>query len=57
MRGTNTRSPVLYRLVTDTELPQVEAHHLRLDLHLIELLPTVDADDRPDHLGHDDHVP
>lgn len=47
---------MLHRLVTDTKLAQIEPHHLRLDLHLIELLPAVDANHRPDHLRHDNHV-
>ena len=32
------------------------ADHFRLDFDLIELLAGVDANDRADHLGHDDHV-
>lgn len=32
------------------------ANHLGLDLDLVELLARVDADDRADHLGDDDHV-
>ncbi len=56
MRSPNTRPTMLHRLIADAELPQVEADHLRLDLHLIELLAAVDADDGPDHLRHDDHV-
>ena len=43
-------------LVADAELAQIEAHHLGLDLDLVELLAAVDADHRPDHLRHDDHV-
>ena len=31
-------------------------HHLRLDLHLIELLTRVDPHHRPDHFRHDNHV-
>lgn len=31
-------------------------YHLRLDLHLVELLPAVDPDDATDHLRYDDHV-
>jgi hypothetical protein len=52
----NTRPSVLDRLVTDAELAQVEPHHLRLDLDLVELLPAVDTDHGADHLGHDNHV-
>jgi hypothetical protein len=52
----NTGPSVLDRLVTDAELAQIEPHHLRLDLDLVELLARVDADDRADHLGHDNHV-
>ena len=33
------------------------SHHLRLDLHLIELLARVHTDHAPNHLRHDDHVP
>ena len=47
---------MLHRLVANTELAQIKPYHLRLDLHLIEVLPTVDPDDRPDHLRHDNHV-
>ena len=47
---------MLHRLITDTKLPQIEAHHLRLDLHLIELLPAVNPNHGPDHLRHDNHV-
>lgn len=47
---------MLHRLIADTELPQIEAHHLRLDLHLIELLPAVDANHAADHLRHDNHI-
>jgi hypothetical protein len=43
-------------LVADAELAKVVSHHLRLDLHLVELFATVDADHRPNHLWHDDHV-
>lgn len=32
------------------------ANHLRLDLHLVELLARVDADDGANHLGDDNHV-
>ena len=31
-------------------------HHLRLDLHLVELLPRVDPNHTADHLWHDNHV-
>lgn len=56
MRSPDPGPPVLHRLITDTELPQVEPDHLRFDLDLVELLAAVDADDRADHLRHDDHV-
>jgi hypothetical protein len=56
MRCANPRPSMLDRLVTDTELAQVEPHHLRLDLDLVELLAGINADDGADHLGHDDHV-
>ena len=32
------------------------ANHLRLDLHLVELLARVDANDASNHLGDDNHV-
>lgn len=47
---------MLHRLIANTKLPQIKAHHLRLDLHLIELLPAVDANHAADHLRHDDHI-
>ena len=37
VRSTNTWPPVLDRLIRDRELAQVEPHHLRLDLNLVEL--------------------
>lgn len=40
----------------DGELGEVVADHLRLDLDLVEHLAGVDADDRADHLGDDNHV-
>ena len=43
-------------VLCDRELAKVVANHLRLDLHLVELLAGVDADDAADHLGDDDHV-
>ena len=45
VRRTNTRPTVLDRSVTDTELAQIMTHHLRLDFHLVELLPGVDSAD------------
>jgi hypothetical protein len=53
---TDTGSTVLDRLVGDRELAQVVSHHFRLDFHLVELLSTVDTNDRSDHLWHNDHV-
>lgn len=47
---------MLHRLIANTKLPQIEPHHLRLDLHLIELLPTIDPNNTADHLRHDNHV-
>jgi hypothetical protein len=38
VRRANTGPSVLDRLVTDAELAQIEPHHLRLDLDLVELL-------------------
>lgn len=57
MRRPDPRSPMLNRLIADRELPQIKAHHLRLDLHLIELLPRIDANHAADHLRHDNHIP
>lgn len=47
---------MLDRVVRDGELGQVVANHLGLDLDLVELLARVDADDRANHLGNDNHV-
>ena len=47
---------MLDRLVRDGELAQIMSHHLRLDLHLIELLARVDSDHAANHLRDDDHV-
>jgi len=44
-------------LLRNTKLPQIKSHHLRLDLHLIELLTRIDPNHAADHLGHHDHVP
>jgi hypothetical protein len=54
--GTDTRASVTHLLVGDGELAEVVANHLRLDLHLVELLAGVDADNAADHLGDDNHV-
>lgn len=56
MRRPNPRPPMLHGLVTDTKLAEIKADHLRLDLHLIELLAAIDTDDGANHLRHDDHV-
>jgi hypothetical protein len=32
------------------------SHHLRFNLNLVELLPGVDTDDRPNHLRHHNHI-
>jgi hypothetical protein len=56
MRRSDTRSSVLDGLVADTELAQIEADHLGLDLDLVELLAAVDSNHRADHLRHHDHV-
>lgn len=47
---------MLDRLITNRKLPQIKPHHLRLDLHLIELLPRVNPNHAANHLGHNDHV-
>ena len=47
---------VLDRLVRDRELAEVVAHHVGLDLDLVEGLAVVDADHRADHLRDDDGV-
>lgn len=57
MRRSNTRSPVLDRLVTNRELSQIKAHHLWLDLYLIKLFPRVNPNYATNHLGDHDHVP
>ena len=56
MRGADAWAAVLDRLVADAKLGQVVARHLGLDLDLVEGLAVVHADDRADHLGHDEHV-
>jgi len=56
VRGTDTGSTVLDGLVGDRELAKVVADHLRLDFDLVEFLAGVDANNRTDHLWHDDHV-
>ena len=43
-------------LLADTELGQIMPDHLRLNLHLIELLARVHAHHAANHLRHDDHV-
>lgn len=57
VRSSNTRPPMLNRFVRDRELAQIKAHHLRLDLYLIELLPRVNSNNGANHLRHNDHVP
>lgn len=47
---------MLDRLVADREFAQIKAHHLRLDLDLIKLLPRVDPNHAANHFGDDDHV-
>lgn len=32
-------------------------HHLRLNLHLVKLLPRVDPNNASNHLRHHDHIP
>lgn len=56
MSGSNTRTTVLNRLVSDGELSQVMTNHFRLDFHLVEGLAVVHADHGAHHLGQDDHV-
>jgi hypothetical protein len=56
VRRANTRPPVLDRLVTDAKLPQIEPHHLRFDLDLVEFLAAVDANHGANHLRNNDHV-
>ncbi len=56
MRRPNAWPSMLHRLIANTKLPQIEPHHLRLDLHLIELLPAIDPNNTANHLGHDNHV-
>jgi len=56
LSGTNTSGTVLHRLVGDGELTQVVGNHVCLDLHLVENLAIVHADNRANHLREDDHV-
>ncbi|XP_070955359.1 uncharacterized protein [Macaca nemestrina] len=53
---TDAGPAVLHRVVGDGELAQVVAHHLWLDLHLVEGLTVVDAHHAAHHLGQYDHV-
>lgn len=55
--SSNTRSPMLNRLIRDRKLAQIESHHLGLDLHLVELLPRVNPNNGANHLRHNNHVP
>ena len=55
--GSDTGPTVLHGLVRDGELSEVVTHHLGFDLHLVESLAVVDADNGAGHLGNDDHVP
>ena len=48
---------MLHRLITNTKLPQIKPHHLRLHFHLIELLSAINPNHTPNHLGNDNHVP
>ena len=57
MSSPNPRPPMFHGLIRDTELPQIEPHHLRLDLHLVEFLPRVNPNHRSNHLWHHNHVP
>lgn len=43
-------------LLRDRKLPQIVAHHLRLDLNLIELLATIYPDNTANHLRHHNHI-
>jgi len=54
--GTNTGATVTHGLVRDRELAQVVANHVGLDLNRGEDLAVVHADDRADHLRHNEHV-
>ena len=53
---TDTGAAVPHGLVRDRELAEVVADHVGLDLDGGEDLAVVHADDRPDHLRHDEHV-
>lgn len=57
MCGSNARLAVLDRLVADGELCKVVANHVVLDLHLVEGLAIVHANDAANHLWNNDHVP
>lgn len=56
MRRPNPRPPMLNRLITNRKLAQIKPHHLRLNLHLIELLARINPNHAPNHLGNDNHV-
>lgn len=56
MRRSDTWPPVLHRLVTDAELPEIKAYHLGLDLHLVELFARINPNHRSNHFGHHNHV-
>ena len=43
-------------LLRNRELGKIMPHHLRLNLHLIELLARVDTDNTPNHLRHNNHI-
>lgn len=47
---------MLDRFVANREFAQIKAHHLRLDLDLIEFFPRVNPNHAANHLGDDDHV-
>jgi len=53
---TGTSTTVLDWLVTDRELAQIVADHVRLDFDLGEAHAVVDTDSRGNHLWDDDHV-
>ena len=57
MCGSNAGLAVLDWLVADGKLCKVVPNHVILDLHLVEGLSIVHANDAANHLWDNDHVP
>lgn len=54
--GADSGAAVSHGSVGDGELAQVVAHHLGLDVDVVEHLAVVHRDLGVNHLGHDEHV-